>query len=245
MIKKSLGVLAFIGAVGPAWSLVSFTGTNGSNLTANATFDVLGNQLIVVLSNVSTYDVQNPAEVLTGVYFDYNGLALPLGSTSAVLTTGSSVLFGTTDPGNVVGGEWAYGSGLSGAPHSAKNGISSSGLGIFGGATFPGTNLEGPAALDGVQYGITSAGDNPALGNAAVTGGNALIKSSVTFTLTGLPNGFNLLAISNVSFQYGTALTEPNITGGKDPSGEPSVPGPAAAVPFGIGFIAALRKRRS
>lgn len=249
MIKKSIGVLAFIAAVGPAWSLVTFTGTGtGSfaNLSAKATFDVVGSQLIVVLSNISSADVLAPADVLTGIFFDYNGLALPLTSTSAVLTGGSSVFFGPVDPGDVVGGEWAYGSSLSGAPLSAKNGISSSGLGLFGAATFPGNDLDGNAAsVNGVGYGITSSGDNLLTGNQKVTGSVPLIKSSVTFTLTGLPTGFNLAGLGNVSFQYGTALTEPNITGGKDPSGEPSVPGPAAAIPFGIGFLAALRRRRS
>lgn len=249
MIKKSIGVLAFIAAVGPAWSLVTFTGTNNSNLSAKATFDAVGNQLIVVLSNISTSDVLAPADVLTAVFFDYNGLALALASTSAVLSPGSSVLFGTSDPGGVVGGEWAYGSGLAGAPNGAKNGISSSGLSpLFGAATFPGNDLDGNASsVNGVGYGITSAGDNTLTGNQKVTGSVPLIKSSVTFTLTGLPSGFNLSGIGNVSFQYGTGLDEPNITGdgGTGPSGEPSVPGPAAAIPFGVGFLAALRKRRS
>lgn len=245
MIKKTLGVIALTAVVGPAWSLVSFTGTNGSNLNANATFDVVGNQLIVVLSNVSTWDVDVPVDILTAVFFDYAGGALPLTSTSAVLTPGSIVLFGTTDPGGVVGGEWAYGSGLSGAPYSAKNGISSAGFGLFGSATFPGSDLNSPAAVNGLNYGITSLGDNPATGNQMVTGGEPLIKHSVTFTLTGLPTGFDLSKIGNVSFQYGTGLNEPNITGGKDKSGEPAVPGPAAVVPFAVGFWAALRKRRA
>ena len=46
-----------------------------------------------------------------------------------------------------------------------------------------------------------------------MTGSGGLIKHSVTFTLASLPVGFTLAEISNVSFQYGTALTEPNIPG--------------------------------
>ena len=120
-----------------------------------------------------------------------------------------------------VGGEWAYASVLVGAPLGATEGISSAGLGLFGGATFPGTNLQGPAAVNGLQYGITSAGDILATGNAAVTGGNALIQNQVVFTLAGV----GLSTVSNVSFQYGTALTEPNCTPPVPPTENPPVGG--------------------
>jgi hypothetical protein len=59
-----------------------------------------------------------------------------------------------------------------------------------------------------MQYGITSAGDNPTTGNSAVTGDNALIKSGVVFTFSGLPAGFDVNRIGNVWVQYGTALIE-------------------------------------
>jgi hypothetical protein len=67
--------------------------------------------------------------------------------------------------------------------------------------------------VNGLQYGITSAGDNPMTGNQAVTGSNALIHNSVIFTLGSLPVGFNLSSISNVRFQYGTALTDISFPG--------------------------------
>jgi hypothetical protein len=129
----------------------------------------------------------------------------------------------------------------------ADEGISSSGYGLFSGATFPGPNLEPPAALDGLQYGITSAGDNPFTGNAAVTGGNPLsknplIKNSVVFTLSGLPSGFDPLtlnAITNVSFQYGTSLAEPNVLGG-GPGGGAPVPEPSSVLLLGSGLIGLL-----
>jgi hypothetical protein len=111
-----------------------------------------------------------------------------------------------------VGGEWEYLAGLA-APHSATEGISSSGFGLFGSPNFPGNNLEDPLALDGLQYGITSAGDNPATGNAPVTGDNALIHNSVVFVLSGanLPSQLTAADFAHISFQYGTALTEPNL----------------------------------
>src|SRR5262249_52318516 len=138
--------------------------------------------------------------------------ALNLGRTSVVLGAGSVVLFGTSDPGGVVGGEFAYREALAGAPHGAAYGVSSPGVGLFGPAdVFPGSNPFGPASPNGLEYGIVSAGDDPTTGNTPVTGSEPLIKNRVIVTLSGLPAGFDLTRIGNVSFQYGTALTEPNL----------------------------------
>lgn len=63
---------------------------------------------------------------------------------------------------------------------------------------------------DGLDFSITLAGDIPWTGNGDV-GKNELIKNSVVFTLGGLPNGFKLGDISNVSFQSGTSLSGPNV----------------------------------
>jgi len=188
------------------------------NLSATAEFAVVGGNLLqVTLINISPYDVEVPSEVLTALFFDIAGnpSLIPI---SALLRPGSIVWFGTPDPGGVVGGEWAYASGLSGAPGGARQGISSAGFGLFGPHDlFPGTNLQGPASPDGLQYGITSAGDSLATGNQAVTGKNALIQSSVVFTLGNLPIGFRLGDISNVSFQYGTDLCEGSFSDGGTP----------------------------
>ncbi len=206
------------------------------NLQASVTFDTSGTDLIVTLRNISLSDVLIPAEILTAVFWDVNGAGLSLTPGSAVVPAGSSVLFGTTDPGSVVGGEWAYNGALdAGNEPFREYGISSSGLGLFGpGDRFPGTNLEGPDSPDGLQYGITSAGDNPATGNQAVTGGNALIKNVVVFTLPGLPVGFDpSTQIRNVLFQYGTSLDEPHF------------PEPTTLVLLGAGALVALRRRRA
>lgn len=211
----------------------TFTATSG-NLSAQATFDVVGSDLQITLSNISMDDVLVPADILTGVFFDISGSAMTLGRVSAVLASGSTVAFGTTDPGNVVGGEWGFKGGMTG-PRGAAYGISSSGLGLFGpGDVFPGSNLQGPTNPDGLQYGITSAGDNLATGNSPVTGENALIKHAVVFKLSGAGSNFDLSRIGNVNFQYGTDLSEPNIT----------VPAPSAAALMGLGAAASLRRRR-
>lgn len=190
---------------------ITFNGSSGS-LSASAAFDVTGKNLTVTLTNTSPNDVLVPADVLTGVYFN-SATAMTLTPISAVVAPGSTMLFGGTDPGGVVGGEWAYRGDLNNASAPfRKYGISSAGLGLFGpGDRFPGNNLQGPDSPNGLQYGITSAGDNPATGNAPVTGSNALTKNSVVFTFSGLPVGFDpSTQISGPVWQYGTALDEPH-----------------------------------
>ncbi|MEK6643580.1 MAG: XDD4 family exosortase-dependent surface protein [Planctomycetota bacterium] len=210
---------------------ITFSASSG-NLAASATFEVVGGNLQVTLTNSSLFDVLVPADVLTGMFFDVNGAAPVLTPVSAILGLGSSAVFGVTDLGGVVGGEWAYGASLAGAPHGATRGISSSGLGLFSGPNFPGSNLQGPAGVDGMQYGILSAGDNIATGNAAVTGSNAFVKNAVVFLLSGIDGNFDPSAvIGNVSFQYGTALTEPNI------------PEPATMTMLAMSAFACLRNR--
>ncbi len=193
-----------------------FTASEGS-LSAQATFDVGGNTLTVLLENTSTADVLAPGDVLTALFWDPTGNLTPV---SAVLGGSSTVLFAQTGrAGPALGGEWAYRSGLSGGPAGAALGISSSGFNLFGpGDLFPpGINLQGPASPDGLQYGITSIRDNPSTGNAAVTGRNALIQNSVLFTLR-FTGTYDLADVHNVSFQYGTALTDANITPVPEPS---------------------------
>ena len=240
-------VLGGLGTSSRSEATISFQGASG-NLAAQADFTVSGNMLTVVLTNTSTADVLVPADLLTAVFFDVTGY--PPGTfspVSALLSGGSTVFFGPNGGGNV-GGEWAFASGLSGAPGSASLGISSAGFGLFGNANFNGSNLNGPNAVNGMNYGVLSAGDNPTTGNAAVTGAVPLIKNQVTFTLTGsVP--FLETDIANVSFQYGTSLREPNVPSNGNP---PHVPEPSTMLLLGVGitgmggfgFMRQLRKAR-
>jgi VPDSG-CTERM motif len=205
-----------------AWGLcanavpVTFSGSSGV-LSASVTFDVVGGNLQVTLVNTSAGDPSAPSDILTGVLFNIAGDP-SLSRLSAVLGSGSTVISGTTDPGNVVGGEWAYSSGVS--IRGANEAIYSSGY-FSGNARFPGHNLQGPNSVDGVQYGITTLNDTAGNNNGGLSG-QGLIQNSVVFTLGSLPLGFLLSDISAVDFQYGTALTEGHFTGYTPPP--PGVP---------------------
>jgi hypothetical protein len=209
-------------AAGVAHAVV-FTGSSG-NLAASANFENLGGgTLKITLTNTSLADVLVPADVLTAVFFNIGGNPT-LTPVSAVLGAGSTVWFDAQGQpvGGNVGGEWAYAAGFS--QFGANRGISSSGFGLFGGANFNGPDLDDPAAVNGLNYGLLSAGDNTTTGNSPVTGDIPLVKNSVVFTLTGLTGA---LTVTNVTFQYGTSL-------GGVPGGEPSIPGePAPGVPDG------------
>ena len=212
------------------------TGTNGTNLSANALFTLNPGtgQVTVVLTNAGS-DVLVPADLLTAILWNSSTVLTPV---SALLSGGSTVFFGADGGGNV-GGEWAYASGLSGCPGGCNQGISSAGFGLFGAANFVGADLNGNTAVDGMGYAITSGSDNTATGNAAVTGNNALIKNQVTFTLSG---GGSSLTITDVSFQYGTALTEPTIE--CPDCGQTEVPEPSFLLSLPLIGAAMLWNRR-
>jgi hypothetical protein len=185
---------------------ISISFTSGG-YGATAQFAQSGGNLIVTLTNTGTAEAMVPSDILTSVYFDISG-SPSLSRVSATVPLGNEVYeIGSGNletPGDrVVGGEWAY---------LLPPGISSTRLGIFGpGDLFPGPNLQGPASPDGVQLGITSAGDNLTTGNGGLSG-QWLIKNSAVFTLGGY-SGNPFADISHVVFQYGTALDEPQFNG--------------------------------
>ena len=234
-IALPLVIAAFVGGANTWGAAVTFEGSSG-DLAARATFDIVGSDLIVTLTNTSDVDVLVPADVLTAVFFDIAGDPV-LTPETAVVVLGSVVHFGGTDPGGVVGGEWAYRAGLSGAPGDTTRGISSAGFGLFGpGDLFSGSNLSGPTSPDGLDYGITSAGDDVATGNTPVTGATPLIQNAVVFTL-GVPDGVMLSDISNVYFQYGTSLAEPSFPHTPEP-------GTVVLIASAVGALAILRRRK-
>jgi len=240
---KYLLLLACAVAV-QANAAIIFTGTSGTK-SASVSFDIVGGNLQVILTNTSTADILIPTDVLTAVFFDLQGGAdTALTRVSGISCATCSSYQGATNiaAGNqVVGGEWAYLNTLNN--FGANSAISSTGLGLFGpGNVFPGGDLDPPADPNGLNYGLASAGDNQTTGNSGVTG-VPLTKNSVTFLLSGLPAMFSLASISNVSFLYGTGLTEvPTIPGVPQTPGK--IPEPASIALLGIGLLAFGASRR-
>lgn len=231
MLKLCCGVAALVIAACGASGVV-YSGSSGS-LAASAEFSVSGTQLHVYLSNTSTADIMVPPDVLTAVFFEISGSPISLTRVSALLGPGSVVTNGVTPGDGVVGGEWASGYKAAGYPGGFRYGISSSGLGDFGPADlFPGPDLAPPASPDGLQFGIASAGDNPATHNGGAN--TPLIQNEVRFTLDGLPANFELNRITGVRFVYGTAYGE----------GQFDVPAPATLAILGLGGALASRRRR-
>jgi hypothetical protein len=157
------------------------------------------------------------------------------------LATGSTVEYSSNcdakscnlSGGGNVGGEWEYLGNLN--TYGANAGLSSTGLNVFGNPNLNGDNLQNPKGLDGLEFGLASAGDLVNTGNGGVTS-NALIKNSVVFTLpfaTGTTPD-----ISDVTFQYGTSLNEGTIPG-VPPKNPKSTPEPNSLVLLlgGLGLL--------
>jgi hypothetical protein len=234
-------LLAMVLWVAPASADLFVSGSSGAGLLASANFavvDVAGStsNLVVTLTNTSLSDVLVPADVLTALFWQGTS---GLGSVSALLNGGSTVIYDLDGQpaGGIVGGEWAYGSGMTVPAGGVYEGLGSAGFGLFGDPTFPGANLAGPVAINGLQYGILSAGDNTGTGNAGITASGGLIKDSVIFTLSGLADGFDVTTIHGVVFQYGTNLSEP-------PGGLVPVPPTVWLMGSGLVGLGLMRWRR-
>lgn len=219
---------------------ITYTGTDGGTRAASATFTVSGTNLYVTLANTSTSDVTYNTEVLNALFFTLPS-TITLTPVSATLSPGSTVTNAAAQPANGnVGGEWAYKSGLS--VGGANRGISSTGFGIFGAPNFNGPNLDGNSNVQGDNFGLVSAGDNPCTGQGQIAN-TEYVQNSIAFSFSGLPTGFSLNSISNVQFQYGTATTDTRTTG--------SVPNAPAVIPeattaaFAAPASLLLLKRRS
>ena len=238
-------VLAILSPLVKADSLV-FTGSNAT-LSASVTFQQIGTNLQVTLVNTSTHDVLRRDGVLTAVFFTLSGNP-GLGPISADLRPDATVLFSPVGgSGHNVGGEWAYRDGLRHAPGQASEGISSVGLGMFRKPNFNGSDLQPPLRVGGLDYGITSLGDDPHTGRRAVTGRNALIQDSVVFTLA-LPTDYALSSVSDVCFQYGRSLHGPHLIAAIELGGNPEpvvVPEPTSVglVACGVGLLLIANRR--
>lgn len=248
------GLALLAGSAAPAVATTitfsaSGTGVDGAALAAQAIFDFTGNNLTVTLTNIATSDNTTsgpdtgkdvPGNTLTGVFFDLTGNPT-LTAVSATIAAGSIVQGSMCSIGPCngsttnVGGEFRYDTG--GFPGGADRGIASAGY-IGGAGNFGGPNLDAPpsAAVNGINFGILSS-DPSFLPNSGLL--EPLIRNQVVFILTGVL-GLSIDDISDVSFQYGTDLTEPNID-----CCDGDVPEPATLLLLGCGVAAlGLYRRR-
>lgn len=230
-LKHLIGISSLL-VVCSAAHAVTFSASQGA-LSAQVDFTIDSGNLKVVLTNKSTADCMVPTDILCGVFFNGTPALTPI---SALVSAGSNTYKNTTlvsGPGADVGGAWAYASGF--APVSgATQGIGAAGFGLYGPTNvFPGANVDGDPGVDGVSYGLTSAGDDLNTHNGGINN-RELTKNSVTFVLSGIPQNFNLNSISTVSFQYGTDLSETRLV----------TPEPCSILALGGLLALRLRKKK-
>ena len=226
---------------------LTFTGAGpgnnpGQTLQASATFVVSNLELVVTLSNDATFDPNDAPDILTGVFFAIEGDPA-LTPVSAMVGPGSLMidhrpLSGFTGD---VGSEWAYRNSLTGAPLGANEGVSSTDLKWFGKKNlFPGRNIPGAGSLNGVAFGLTTLFDSPGNDRSNIKN-QSLIENSAVFTFSGLSEGFALADISGITFQYGTSLKQPELTG-VTVVPEPT---PIMLVAAGLGLLALTRRKKA
>jgi hypothetical protein len=197
---------------------VTYTGSQGT-LSASATFSQTGTVLHIMLQNTSAGDVKVPTDVLTGLLFNSPALTPVSASLVGIAEYGSSANFGDG---------WGY-------AHipalTFTNAIDASGaVGSLGHSNFSAAHNP----LQGLAYGIASAGDVLSTGNNGVTKHGPLAKSEVDFTLK-TPAGFQLSDLGNtVEFVYGTSLEDPNFIGRRDPTPTPE---PSTMLLLGSGLV--------
>lgn len=249
IILNSVLAVASVATLNAAADTVLFpgsgTGPGGIPVSASALVDVSGDILTITLRNTSAANSGSdvPGSTLTGFFWSFRDGSNPtLTPVSATLASGSSILgtcsllscAGVTN----LGGEFGYGYQASGLPRGADRGIASSGylttglsgdVGNFNNG-LAGTNLDNPASLDGINFGIVSAatGYNPNGGLAGVP----VVQDAVVFVLSGA-TGLKAIDVVNGNFQYGTSFTELNVL-----DAPPNLaPEPSSLALLGLGLL--------
>jgi len=218
---------------------VTFDGSVGSR-TASASFSASGADLVITLRNLSVTPASSASELLTGVFFNINGASESFTRVSAAI---SNTPIGPANPNNAVLGNWGFKSGLVGVPGGVAYGLGSTQLGLFGpNETFPTSGTQGyvsnsddsviPGGLDDTSSG------SPGGPLAGPSSGSY----TAVFTLSNLSSAFSPSLISNVRFQYGTALTDPSIPGAYLTT--VPLPGAAGAGLATFALIFSRRRRR-
>jgi len=223
----------------------SGTGANGEALSATAHFTLTGNTLTLTLKNTYSGLTNNRPDVLTAFFFDTNqsiinsltSVVIPEAQKLFRCTSASACSSTTVGAGgqNITGvaGSWQYVTNT--GTVGTDVGLGTVGLDIFGDFVTQGSN--------GPNYGLIGSGalqPNGSLRSSSPNDANAnLVQSSLVFTFN-VANNFSLFDISNVRFQYGTNLAEPNFSGTcipapanicTPPNPDPVVPEPSPLFP--------------
>ena len=240
-IVTGLAALILFVVASNAYGL-TFTGTrlgnNGETLKATATFAVSNLDLIITLSNDATFDPNDRQDILSGIFFNIAGdpKLIPI---SAELAPDSVVIAHALPLGFTgdVGAEWAYRNDPKNAPLGANEGISAANLKWFGNKKylFPGDRIRGVGHPGNVDFGLTTLFDLPGNDKGSIKH-KGLIENTVVLILEGLPVDFTLADISNVTFQYGNTVKEPQITG----EAIAVIPEPSTIMLVAVGLLGAL-----
>jgi hypothetical protein len=208
-------------------------GASGNNLAASAEFDLSGSTLTVTLTNTATSaDAKYvPSDVLTAVYFGTTSLAALTPETASL--DGSTVI---SPDGTNVGSNWEFLGGFS-PVRGLVNGISASGLSVFGQGNFNNCAASNCNNLGGIDWGLVPSFFPPAQGINGGFSGRAVVDNTVQFTLSTTP-GFSLASVNSVQFQWGTTNSEFSANGFS------SAPEPSTLLLVGGGMVLAGLWRR-